>query len=701
MRQGDGSEILGPDDPRTMVIGIIHVTPGDDRQSVLIAISTQEKLGRDQIVLDLPAQNKAFKNAVDFEGLHQMASEIEATLVLVIPERSKIANYARKERFQVYPSLDELTAAEFPPLEPEEEALATPVEDDPSDHATTFPIIPPTPSAASTSTSPATPKLESTPGQPPTSSQNQPAPIVFPATPADEEGTLPLVEDEGHTAPLVDEDEAPTDPSLKSAPSPLAGTAATAAAASATGSAASQNATIDTAHTPDSTTPQATTIDAANTPPATTIDATGGLPAVAAGSAGALVPSGAQPPNFYYEPSEPPRHRSWRGLLLTALIVVLLIALLAAFNRPILDLFFPPTATVTITPDSQQLLHTYQLTAVLGVPDPSKDQVDARAVYAISQPQSSTVKATGQGSIPGRQAQGTLTFYNPLPSSLMIQAGTAIFDPHNSNIVVVNDDTITLPAFDPSQGSQGLQGVQDNAHTVNIGSDQNIPQDELKGPVGSSGAYVNNTAFQGGQDAQTYSYVQQSDIDNAAQALESTLNGQTMQLLQTQARQNERAVGQPHCAPQVQSSGVAGTQVSTVTVTVAMNCLGEVYDMQAVQALATHKLMQAASVNPGPTYAPVGNLAAQVTRATPANHGDVQLTVNALGVWAYQFSNAQRASLARLIVGKSSQDARALLLHQPGVHNAIITLTGVGVTTVPDDVTSITLHVEGIQGLHA
>jgi len=92
MRQNDGSEILGPNDPRNLVIGIIHVSPNDDRQSVITAITTQDRLGRDQIVLDLPSQNKSFNSSVDFEGLHQMASEIEASLVLVAPQKSKIAN---------------------------------------------------------------------------------------------------------------------------------------------------------------------------------------------------------------------------------------------------------------------------------------------------------------------------------------------------------------------------------------------------------------------------------------------------------------------------------------------------------------------------------------------------------------------------------------------------------------------------------
>lgn len=121
MRQSDGSEILGPDDPRNLVIGIIHVSPDDDRQSVINAITTQDQEGRDQVVLVLPARNKALKNSVDFEGLHHMAGELEAALVLVVPSKSKIENLARKENFTCYSTLEELAAAEFPPLVPEGE----------------------------------------------------------------------------------------------------------------------------------------------------------------------------------------------------------------------------------------------------------------------------------------------------------------------------------------------------------------------------------------------------------------------------------------------------------------------------------------------------------------------------------------------------------------------------------------------------
>jgi len=695
MRQSDGSEILGPHDPRNLVIGIIHVSPNDDRQSVITAIATQEKLGRDQIVLDLPAQNKSFKNAIDFEGLHQMASEIEAALVLVAPQKSKIANLARSERFTVYPSLDELTSAEFPALEPDEpevpeveaadvatseaavneapEAIAAPVEDDEADHVMLFPVTPlsapQTPPTADASAQPENPvananALPETPEPAPIKSatkkaarkksQSVPSQAQIPAA------ALPPVELDQD---LPEEDEAPTDPSL---PTPDA---------AALTSASNGNGGQAVALAPGSN-----------------------LPVPLSANSAALVPASSQLP-MYYEPIDlnSTRRRSWRRWLITGLIVLLLIGMGVLFYRPILDLVFPPTATVTIVPASQRLQHTYQMTAVLGVPDPSKNQVDARALYADSQTQSQTVKATGQGHSAGQQAQGVLTFYNTSTTAQTVSAGTVIFA--SNGVAVVNNDTVALPALDPSVG---LSSTTDSAHTVNVGNAQNIAPYTLNSQLCCGGSvYVSNTtAFSGGQDAQTFTYVQQSDIDGVAQALSALLTQQATGTLQGEVRSNERPAGSPHCAPQVKSDHQAGEWAATVTVNVMTSCVGEVYDMQAVQVLATHNLTQDASKNPGPAYVPVREILAQVGQATPDNHGNVILVVNAAGMWAYQFTDAQRAHLASLIAGKSSADAKSILQGETGVHDLTITLTGVAVTVVPNDTSRITINVEAVQGLH-
>src|SRR6266852_5958140 len=101
MRQGDGSDLPGVNSPRNADIGIIYVAPNDDRQSVLAAILTQEKLGRKQVAIVLPAQNKAFQRPVDFDGLKNMRRGLRAQIVFVASDGFGPAELARQRRFPV------------------------------------------------------------------------------------------------------------------------------------------------------------------------------------------------------------------------------------------------------------------------------------------------------------------------------------------------------------------------------------------------------------------------------------------------------------------------------------------------------------------------------------------------------------------------------------------------------------------------
>src|SRR5260370_42448535 len=106
MRQGDGTDLLGPSDPRSASIGVIYVAPNDDRQSVLTAILTQDKLGFNQVVVVLPNQNKAFQRPVDFDGLKNLRRKLQANLVIVAAQGSSPAEFARQRRFTYFTSLE-------------------------------------------------------------------------------------------------------------------------------------------------------------------------------------------------------------------------------------------------------------------------------------------------------------------------------------------------------------------------------------------------------------------------------------------------------------------------------------------------------------------------------------------------------------------------------------------------------------------
>src|SRR5258708_28133515 len=106
MRQGDGTDLLGRNDPRSASVGVIYVDLNDDRQSVLTAILTQDKLGRKQVAVVLPENSKAFQRPVDFDGLKNMRRGLKTQIAFIAPSGPGPAEFARQRRFPVYSSLE-------------------------------------------------------------------------------------------------------------------------------------------------------------------------------------------------------------------------------------------------------------------------------------------------------------------------------------------------------------------------------------------------------------------------------------------------------------------------------------------------------------------------------------------------------------------------------------------------------------------
>jgi len=107
MRQGDGSDLLGPNNPRNAEIGIIYIEARDTRQDILTAITTQDISGRKQVVIVLLDSSKVFHQPVDFDGLKNMRRQLQnAELVFIAPSGSSPAEFARQRRFRVYSTLE-------------------------------------------------------------------------------------------------------------------------------------------------------------------------------------------------------------------------------------------------------------------------------------------------------------------------------------------------------------------------------------------------------------------------------------------------------------------------------------------------------------------------------------------------------------------------------------------------------------------
>jgi hypothetical protein len=305
------------------------------------------------------------------------------------------------------------------------------------------------------------------------------------------------------------------------------------------------------------------------------------------------------------------------------------------------------TTVVTITPAQKKLQHTYTILAVTGTPDSNRLQVTARQLSSVTAPQSRTVQATGTATTPATYASGTLTLYNySTTSSLTLNAGMEIANMQSTPVDMILDAAVTAP---PGQDASNPGTANVPAHVVQAGPIGNLP------PVnnGDAGFYYctncpngnvqgyeieNDSAFSGGGNSQSVTTVQQSDIDNAANALEAANAPHPQQIFQAQIRTNERLINSAQCKPDVSSNHAAGEQATSVTITVTFTCTGEAYDQMAALALAQQLLMKQAKGQFGPHYTLQGFVAATVASAvlTDTKRGTIALTVNTSGTWVAQ-----------------------------------------------------------------
>jgi hypothetical protein len=381
------------------------------------------------------------------------------------------------------------------------------------------------------------------------------------------------------------------------------------------------------------------------------------------------------------------------GLLLLVLLLLTGMGMLWDLG-PLAPLLFQPTATVTIVPTRLDSQATPAIVAVTGTPDPAEHEVAARFVSATSPVLVASGQASGVAHVPATVASGTLTFYNAATYPQTIAAGTVLTGA--DGLQVVTDAATIIPAGNPP-----LFGVVTvSAHTLQAGSRDNIAALDIDGLCCVAGVAVKNTAdFSGGQDAQTYTTVRQADIDGLARPLIDTLTQDAQAGVRSQLHPQEWVVTLPACSNAVNADHPAGSRATQVTVTVAVTCRVEVYDQQAALRLAATSLKQETSATLGSNYALEGQVTTTLVGVTVTDlkQGTLMLSIEAEGVWVYQWSSAHLEALARQIAGAQKQEALALVLREEGVQAASIRFSGGEGTALPADPSQILITVAGEQ----
>jgi VCBS repeat-containing protein len=165
-------------------------------------------------------------------------------------------------------------------------------------------------------------------------------------------------------------------------------------------------------------------------------------------------------------------------------------------------------------------------------------------------------------------------------------------------------------------------------------------------------------------------------------ALKASLQASIQAALAVQLHADETLLP-PLCTPTVSANPAVGEEASQLRVTVEETCTGLAYSTQALHDLVTQVVTQQASRQWGTGYALAGRVQARIVKSTSegGQPGSLTLQVTGRGAWVYQFTQAQLHHLATLIAGKSTREAKTILLGVAGVQSVTIQLHGADLGT--------------------
>ena len=379
--------------------------------------------------------------------------------------------------------------------------------------------------------------------------------------------------------------------------------------------------------------------------------------------------------------------------------IVLLLVLLIGGTAFLVNSLPANTATVTITPQSERITHTYAISLVTG--NPTTGQVKEHAISYTTPSQSQTVPATGQIHHDATKAQGQVE---------VSQIHLFNSSDNNSSVgpsnILANDGTvITIDAFTATEGGS----LTVNASAAAGGQAGNISPLDINGLDSISNtqgtqigfAYIQNTnAFTGGQDASDSKYVQQQDIDGAANPLAAQLTPTAQQQAQQQLQPSEQLVQDITCSNTVNTDHQAQDTADTVTVTVQVTCTGIAYNPQDLLTAAINAQKADETTRHVTTYQLSGAITTGTPQLSTSSQSDpVIYQVPTDGIWVFQIDKTQQQELAQSIAGRSQQDATNQLLQNKGIKSVVITTTGNPGSPLPTSPDNIKFTIVPIPGL--
>jgi hypothetical protein len=335
------------------------------------------------------------------------------------------------------------------------------------------------------------------------------------------------------------------------------------------------------------------------------------------------------PPPFYRRPIP----RRWAILLCSCLLIISTIASTIAI------ILLTMTATIEVVIVKRPV--SFQQDFTVPIVERFRD---------VTKVLSQTTKATGIAHQDATYAIGNVTFYNSLPASQAIPAGTLLVG--GDGMHIITDSIAYIPPGNFS--TNGQASVM--AHVTTIGSQGNVEAGDFSGACCRDYVFARTGQFTGGQDARNFTVVSQQDIDGLTTQLEKQMS--TISLFSLPSGE---ALATPQCSENIQPSSPVGKEADSVTLTLTKTCSADSYSQVDFVNQVDMYFKTIVGTKFGSSYIPVSSPQISVS-STSIKENTVKISAFVNGTMVYHFRKADMDKLKRLVAGKTREQAGQIIL---------------------------------------
>jgi serine/threonine protein kinase len=331
----------------------------------------------------------------------------------------------------------------------------------------------------------------------------------------------------------------------------------------------------------------------------------------------------------------------------------------------------PPTATVYITPQIQNVEDTFVLTASdqVGKPDFITHTIPDHK-WQASASDSISVQASGTKLVGGTQAHGTLVFNNASNQEVMLPASFMLTTPAGVQLQLTQ--SLTIPAH--RKGEDGQANVMALVSAMGVAG--NLAAHSVDGLCCGVGITVSNPAsFSGGEDGQAVHVLAQADLDSARNALVPRLEQRIVQQIKQRITPDDQLAGDPIYSIVINANSPLGSPVDRAQVSVNIAGVAISYSGSLASQIAVQLLSKQAIQSLDSNYYAQGNATIVGKPAIQAGqNGTIYISLQVRGTWIYQHSSKQIGQWIDALRGATTAAAEAYLKAQPGIANIQISL---------------------------